>query len=239
MKRKFESSLRMVFSITNIFLAVFGILIVTLSSFIIADSSIFIPVLNQDNNLNGYSSSAVVWVVGGVALFILGAMGLFSSLKSRYFIVSLLIYMISLVVVGLLLLSAVPISFVFYASMNAYLEQNLSTPFNASSTAYNHSSFNTLESGLSCCGVIKYTDYVNNNISIPTSCECIKSKPDCTTVPIANSNMLFHTYVEGCQTRLRATNQMQALLGGLTAGILCIEIFLLAVSPILIYLNYK
>ena len=166
-------------------------------------------------------------------------MGLFSSVKSRYFIVSLLIYMISLVVVGLLLLPAVPISFVFYASINAYLGQNFSTPFNASSTAYNHSSFGKLESGLSCCGVIKYTDYVNNNISIPISCECIKSKPNCTTVSIANSNMSFRTYVESCQTQLRATNQMQALLGGLTASILCIEIFLLAVSPILIYLNYK
>ena len=127
MKQKFESSLRMIFSITNIFLSVFGILIVTLSSFLISDSSLFIPVLQQEweeDSLSSYNCSAILCLIGGVALFILGAVGLFSSVKSRYFILPIFIYIISLVAVGMLLLSAIPIAFVFYRKMNAYLQQD-------------------------------------------------------------------------------------------------------------------
>ena len=230
MKQKFESSLRMIFAITNIFLSVFGIIIVTLSSFLISDSSLFIPVLQQDA-LSSYNSSAILCLIGGVALFILGAVGLFSSVKSRYFIIPIFIYIISLVVVGMLLLSAIPIAFVFYGKMNAYLQQDFPVQFNVSSIANNNNNISMLEYSLSCCGVMEYTEYVNNNKAIPTTCECIKSKPNC--------NKELSIYGDGCKTRLERTNQMLALLGGLTAVVLCIEIFLLAVSPGIICLNYK
>ena len=235
MKKKFESSIRMIFSITNIFLAVFGILIVSLASFLITEFSFFISMLHQDN-LTDYNSSAVICVIGGVALFILGAIGLFSSAKSRYFIVSIIIYMVSLVVVGLLLLSAVPLSFVFYARMDSYLEEEFPKQFNISDSTYN---INMLQHRLSCCGVITYTEYTVRTWDVPQTCECVKRKPNCTNVLQPISNMLFPVYTEGCQSRLKSTNQMQVLLGGITVGVLCIEICLLAVSPVLIYLNYK
>ena len=86
--------------------------------------------------------------------------------------------------------------------MNAYLQQDFPVQFNVSSSANNNKNISMLEYSLSCCGVMKYTEYVNNNKTIPTTCECIKSKPNC--------NKTLSIYGDGCKTRLERTNQMQA-----------------------------
>ncbi|KAI6646326.1 CD63 antigen [Oopsacas minuta] len=231
MKKKFELTLRTTFAVTNIILAVLVILMISLASFLIADSSIFIPILNSESII-GYNISAILFVICGVMLFLVSTIGLFSSIKSRYFIISLIVYTVALVVVGLLLFSTVPITFVYYSKMNHYLANEFPVNFNISGPSP-IMDIGALQSELSCCGVNGHMDY---DTSIPTSCGCVKQKPKCSNSTIPGPSRY---YSDSCLERLQETNQIHVWMGCIAAVILCLEISLFLLALVVIYLNYK
>ena len=227
MKKRFEKTLRSIFAIANILSAVLAILLISSAAFLISDSVVITRVIQQQD-LNGYEASSVLFVVSGICLFVVSAVGLFSSVKSKYFIISLVLYITSFVVIGLLIVSAIPLTFVYYSRMNSYLTYQFPTNFNVTNNSPNN--IGVLESQLSCCGVSGVDDYAT--LSVPHSCRCVKQKAECT-------NTTTSYYKGGCSDRLRQTNQIHAYMGGVAAVILCFQMGLLVLAPVIIYLNYK
>ena len=227
MKERFEKTLRTIFGITNILTAVLAILLISLSAFLISDSVVITTAIQQWE-LYGYEVSSILFVIASVCLIVVSAVGLFSSVKSKYFIISLVLCMVSLVIISLIIVSAIPITFVYYSRMNSYLTNRFPTEFDVTNHFSNNISL--LERQLSCCGVGGVGDYAN--LTVPHSCRCVKQKTEC-------SNTTTSYYTGGCLVRLQQTNQIHVYMGGIAAVILCFQMCLLILAPVMIYLNYK
>ena len=115
-----------------------------------------------------------------------------------------------------------------YFRMNSYLTNRFPTEFDVTNQFSNNISL--LERQLSCCGVGGVGDYAN--LAVPHSCRCVKQKTEC-------SNTTTSYYTGGCLVRLQQTNQIHAYMGGVAAVILCFQMGLLILAPVMIYLNYK
>ena len=194
-------------------------------------------------------NSSVLFIIVGSIILVVVVIGIIGSIKHKLCGVLLIVY--SFVIGFIVLLQLILIIIIAVRSTDAinFLQNNVTEILTSrlQNDTLLQNGLNQLEGFLQCCGLANsYRDYSDNNIPIPTSCNCaVIPNTTCASIDPGeafNTNNLTSIYSVGCITDILSHLDNPALKYGLGAGaisIIVIELLLILFALCMTCLDFK
>ena len=194
-------------------------------------------------------NASVLFIIVGSVIVVFVVIGIIGSIKHRFCGIVLIVYSVTVGFIVVLQLVLVIIIAVRSADAKTFLQNNVTDILTAGlqKDPLLQNGLSQLESFLQCCGLTNsYRDYTNNNITIPSSCNCVLvPNTTCTILSPTirfNTNNLTSIHSASCIDDIISHLDNPAFQYGLGAGaiaIIVVELLLILFALCMTCLDFK
>lgn len=219
----------------NCIFALAGLALLALGAYIRVKGNDYADVLGKGGPL----APANIMIAAGVIIFVISFLGCYGAIKESK--CSLVLFIIFIVLILLAETAAIVIAFIYRSDAERYATGAITTSIQKSygeslQTAVTKAVDN-IQTNFKCCGAANYTDWENSlwvkknvGLRVPSSC-CIAGNSACTSTN-ASISLVFP---KACITELTTwAKDNLAIIGGLGAGVLFIELLAIIFAAIII-----
>lgn len=221
--------------IANVAFLLAGLALIALGTYVRVEDNDYNSVFGK----GGPFAPSNIMIAAGVFVFVVSFLGCCGAMKENK---CMLILFICFIVIVLLCETAlIVLAFVYRSEAKRYATDAVS---DAIKNTYNQAgqtaitkAVDNIQSNFKCCGASNYTDWLgskwiksNVGLRVPKSC-CIDNYSTCQNASLPVSNM----YTKDCASELESwAKKNLAIVGGVAAGVLIIELLALLFAAIII-----